>query len=124
MGDASQQSFSRVGVTRGPLAVILLSIITLGIYGLYWQYATFKEMKAYARTGIGGGLGLLFAILLGVVNIFMMPAEVGNLYGQEGRPKPVTGLTGFWVLIPLVGGIIWVFKTQGRLNDFWRAHGG
>ncbi len=38
-----------------------------------------------------------------------------------GQVEPVTGLTGFWVLLPIVGGIIWVFKTQGRLNDYWQA---
>jgi len=108
---------------RNPWIVIILSIITIGIYALYWQFATFKEMKDYSGRGIGGGLGLLFAILLGVVNIFLMPSEVGNLYAADGKEKPVTGLTGFWALIPIVGGIIWVVKTQGRLNDYWVAHG-
>ena len=112
-----------IGKIRGPWVVIGLSIITFGIYALYWQYATFKEMKAYAGTGIGGGLGLLFAILLGIVNVFMMPAEVGNLYATEGRPAPVTGLTGFWVLLPIIGGFVWIIKTQGRLNEFWASHG-
>ncbi len=107
------------GKVRNPWAVIGLSIITLGIYALYWQYATFKEIKDYSGEGIGGGLGLLFAILLGVVNIFMMPAEVGNLYEASGQEKPVRGPTGFWVLIPIVGGIIWLVKTQGALNRFW-----
>jgi hypothetical protein len=103
--------------------VILLSIITLGIYALYWEYASFKELKVYSGEGIGGGLGLLFAILLGIVNAFMLPLEVGRLYAREGQPEPVTALTGFWVFLPIVGGIIWVVKTQGRLNDFWLAHG-
>jgi hypothetical protein len=112
-----------VGKIRSPVVVILLSVVTIGIYGLYWQYATFKEMKAYAGEGIGGGLGLLFAILLGVVNVFLMPHEVGNLYVKEGKEAPVTALTGFWVLIPIVGGIIWVVKVQGRLNQVWEEHG-
>jgi|HubBroStandDraft_6_1064221.scaffolds.fasta_scaffold24401_2 uncharacterized protein YqhQ len=112
-----------VGKIRSPVVVILLSLVTIGIYGLYWQYATFKEMKAYAGEGIGGGLGLLFAILLGVVNVFLMPHEVGNLYVKEGKEAPVTALTGFWVLIPIVGGIIWVVKVQGRLNQVWEEHG-
>jgi hypothetical protein len=112
-----------VGTVRNPVAVILLSIITLGIYSLYWQYASFKEMKEYADEGIGGGLGLLFAILLGIVNIFLLPAEIGALYARESREKPISGLTGFWVLIPFVGWIIWVFKTQGHLNRYWESHG-
>ncbi len=112
------------GRIRNPWVVIGLSIVTFGIYSLYWQYATFKEMKVFSGRGIGGGLALLFAILLGIVNIFMMPAEVGDLYATDGREPPVSGLTGFWILLPLVGAFIWIIKTQGRLNDFWEAHGG
>jgi hypothetical protein len=112
-----------VGTIRSPLAVILLSIITIGIYALYWQYASFKELKAYSGEGIGGGLGLLFAFLLSIVNAFLLPAEVGKLYARTGQAEPVTGLTGFWVFLPIVGGIIWVLKTQGRLNDYWLAKG-
>ena len=41
-----------------------------------------------------------------------------------GLEKPVTGLTGFWVLIPLVGWIIWVVKVQNAMNDRWEASGG
>jgi hypothetical protein len=112
-----------VGKVRSPLTVILLSLVTLGIYSLYWQYASFKEIKEYSGEGIGGGLGLLFAILLGIVNVFLLPHEIGNLYVREGKEAPVSALTGFWVLIPIVGGIIWIVKTQSRLNDFWEAHG-
>jgi hypothetical protein len=112
-----------VGKVRSPWVVIILSIITIGIYGLYWQFATFKEMKDYSGRGIGGGLGLLFAILISIVNVFVMPSEVGNLYAADGKEKPISGLTGFWVLIPLVGGIIWVVKIQGRLNEYWVSHG-
>jgi hypothetical protein len=118
-----QQATGAVGMVRKPIVVLLLSIVTLGIYGLYWQYATFKELKDYSGEGIGGGLGLLFAILLGIVNVFMMPHEIGQLYGREGQEEPVRAVTGFWVFLPIVGGIIWLFKVQGRLNDFWIAHG-
>ena len=125
MGDdmAMQPATGTPGMVRQPVVVILLSIITLGIYALYWQYATFKEMKDYSGEGIGGGLGLVFAILIGIINAFMLPLEVGKLYAREGKPEPVTALTGFWVFLPLIGGIIWVVKVQSRLNEFWIAHG-
>ena len=84
--------------------MILLSIITLGIYSLYWQYASFKEMKMYSGQGIGGVLGLVLAILIGIVNVFVLPAEVGGLYTRAGKQAPISGLTGFWVLIPIIGG--------------------
>jgi hypothetical protein len=104
--------------------VILLSIVTLGIYGLYWQYSTYKEMKDHTGQGIGGGVGLLLAILLGIVNIFLMPSEVGNMYAAEGQVKPISGASGFWVFLPIVGSFVWTFKVQGNLNRYWTAHGG
>ena len=114
---------SALGKVRSPAVVILLSLITLGIYGLYWQFATFRDMKEHAGEGIGGGLGLLFAILLGIVNIFLMPAEVGQLYAGQGRDRPVSGLTGFWILLPFIGWIVWAVKTQGHLNRYWELQG-
>jgi hypothetical protein len=112
-----------LGKIRSPWIVILLSIVTLGIYGIYWQYAMFKEMKDYSGQGIGGVLGLVLAILLSIVNIFVMPSEVGSLYAAEGKPKPVQGVTGFWILLPIVGYFVWFFKVQGHLNKFWTSHG-
>jgi hypothetical protein len=110
-----------VGKIRSPWAIIGLSIITLGIYGLYWQYATFKEMKDHSGNGIGGGLGLVLAIFIGFVNLFIMPSEIANLYKARGQEAPVSAATGCWIFLPIIGGFIWLFKVQGRLNDFWEA---
>jgi Domain of unknown function (DUF4234) len=112
-----------LGKVRSPAGVIVLFFVTLGISSLVWQFKTFKEMKAYSGAGVGGGIGLLIAIVFGIVAWFLLPSEVGNLNAAEGRPKPVTGATGFWVLLPLIGGIVWLVKTQGALNEFWRFHG-
>ncbi len=112
-----------VGKVRNPWLVILFSLITLGIYAWYWQYEVFREMKENSGVGIGGVLGLVFAILISIVNVFVMPSEVGNLYALDGQEKPCSALTGFWVLIPLAGWIIWVIKAQGHLNRYWEAHG-
>jgi hypothetical protein len=109
---------------RKPLTVVLLSIVTLGIYGLWWYYRNFEDMKQYSGEGVGGLLGLLLAIFCGIIAVFLLPAEVGNLYGREGQEKPCNALTAFWNLVPLAGWIIWVYKVQNRLNDFWSAKGG
>jgi hypothetical protein len=105
------------------LAVILLSIITIGIYGLYWFYKTFQELKDHTGQGVGGGVGLILAILLGVVDWFLLPHEVSRLYESSGRRSPVAALTGLWNLIPLIGSIIWLVKVQGSLNAYWRSSG-
>ena len=115
-------AIGQVGVNRAPVSVILLTIITLGIYGLYWQYSVFKELKEYSGEGIGGGLALLFAFLIGIVNIFLLPMEIGNMYARDGQEQPVSAVTGFWILLPLVGWFIWLVKVQSRMNEFWDAH--
>ena len=112
-----------LGKPRGWVVVLLLTLVTLGIYGLVWQYKTFQEMKDYSGNGIGGVVGLILAIFLGFVNWFLMPAEVGNLYAGEGQEKPVSGIYGLWNLLPLVGTFIWLAKTQNALSRFWEAHG-
>jgi hypothetical protein len=97
--------------------VILWSILTLGIYLLYWIYITFAEVRAHRGKGTSGIVGLLLALI--PVSIFLLPSHVGDMYAEAGKTKPITGMTGLWALIPLIGGIVWLFKVQGRLNEFW-----
>ena len=112
-----------VGKVRNPWAVIGLSIITLGIYYLYWTYSVFQETKDHSGDGVGGVIGLVIALVVGVVNLFLLPAEIGNMYAKAGQPKPVTGLTGLFNLIPIIGTIIWFIKVQGALNERWLIAG-
>ena len=51
-----------VGRHRNPLTVVLLSIVTLGIYLLYWIYITFAEVRAHRGKGTSGIVGLLLAL--------------------------------------------------------------
>lgn len=110
-----------VGKVRNPWAVIGLSLITLGIYFLYWTYQVFREMKEHTYQGVGGPIGLVIGIFVGIVNSFLIPSEIGNMYARAGQAKPVSGVTGFWTFIPLVGFIIWIIKVQGALNRRWET---
>ena len=80
--------------------VAVLTIITFGIYGLYWQYAKLVEMNDYSGQGIGGVVGLLLAIFISIVNIFLLPAEIGNLYFREAKARPVKRGNGILDLPP------------------------
>ena len=111
-----------LGQPRGIAFVIIISIITLGIYHLYWTYKTFDEMKQRTGEGLGGVLGLVIGILLSIVNAFVIPSEVGHMYRGDGEDAPLTGWSGLWVLIPLLGWFIWVVKVQGALNRYWNGH--
>ena len=101
------------------LAVAIFSIITIGIYYLYWTYQVFRELKEHTGQGIGPIIGLVIGIVINPVNWFVLPSEIGNMYAAAGKEKPVSGVTGFWNLIPLVGFFIWVWKVQTALNRAW-----
>jgi hypothetical protein len=112
-----------LGQIRSTGMSIVFAIITLGIYELVWFYKTANERKLYSGDGLGGGLSLLIAFVVSPVMLFLAPAEIGTLQAKYGQPKTVSGPTGFWVLIPLVGSIIWFVKVNGAINDFWRSQG-
>ena len=124
--DAATTGWGPKGKVRSSAAVIIFSIITLGIYYIVWLYKVFKENKEYSGSGLGGGGALVLAILgwitgglLWIVFWFVMPSELGLIYERAGRAKPVRGVTGFWNLIPLIGFIIWVVKVQGAMNRLY-----
>ena len=102
---------------------ILLAIITIGIYTYVWVYKTQNEIKRYSGIGVGGVLGLVIYFVLSPATFFVVPSEVRQMYEANGRQSPVRGTTGFWVLLPLIGPIVWFVKVQGALNNFWASVG-
>ncbi|MCJ7439874.1 MAG: hypothetical protein MUP97_19215, partial [Acidimicrobiia bacterium] len=84
---------------------------------------SFDEMKDYSGEGLGGLVGLLLSIFCGIITMFVLPAEVGNLYERDGKDKPISGMTGFWNLLPIIGTLVWLWKVQGHLSDFWESKG-
>ncbi len=113
-----------LGQPRGILFAILMFIITLSFYSWYWAFKTFDEMQQHTGNGAGGLVGLLIQIVFSPINLFLAPSEVGKMYQGDGQEAPVTGWTGLWNLLPLVGGIIWFVKVQGALNRYWESKSG
>jgi hypothetical protein len=111
------------GTIRSTGTCILLTIVTLGFYTWYWYYKTHEELKQHSGAGLGGAVALILAIFVGFVMPFITASEVGGLYERRGQEKPVSGMTGLWILLPLIGAIVWFVKTNGALNDYWRSVG-
>jgi hypothetical protein len=114
---------STLGKIRPTGSAILLYIVTFGIYGLYYTYKSFDELKRNTGEGLGGPLGLIIALLVGIVTPFVLAAEVGKAHARRGAAAPVSGKTGLWILLPLVGPIVWFVKVNGALNAYWRSQG-
>jgi hypothetical protein len=120
---AATPSAKAIGQPRGVAFVIIVGLLTLGLYFIYWAYKTGEELKQYSGEGLGGILWLVIWLVAGIVMIFVAPSEVGKLYSREGQTPPVTGKTGFWMFLPLVGYVVWIVKVQGALNRFWASKG-
>ena len=111
------------GVFYGTGLVILLTILTLGIWGIFWTYRTSEDLRKYNGDGLGGVLGVVIYLLLSVVLMFTIPNEIKNMYERDGRQSPITALWGLWFLLPLIGHIVWYVRVQRALNDFWLNKG-
>lgn len=119
--ETSASNTGPLGQPRGIGFAILMTIITLGIYSLYWVFKTQDEVKNHSGQGVGGVLGLVIYILVSIVTWFLIPSEVGKMYQQDGRTAPFTGWTGLWLLLPIVGAFVWFIKIQGALNRYWES---
>lgn len=124
--ESARPAIRPLGKVRSPVTVILLSIVTLGIYSIIYQYSIFDELKNWRGQGWSGGLYLLFTFLFPIPLIaipWLVPAYVGRMYAEDNREKPITGNAGFWFLLPILGGVVWLFKVQNNLNSFWESKG-
>lgn len=99
---------------------ILVSIVTLGFYGVYWAYTSHEEVKQYSGEGVGGALGALIYFVAGIITLFLLPIEIKKMYEKDGQQSPVSAATAFWILL---FGIPWYVKCQAALNDFWASKG-
>jgi hypothetical protein len=121
--DAVRQTPYAIGRVRPTGTCILLVVVTLGIYSLFWYYGTHSEMQRHRGSGLGGGVALVLGFFVPFVLAFMTPSEVGSLYAARGQKQPVSAATGFWILLPFIGGLIWFVKTNGAINNYWRSLG-
>ena len=124
-----------VGLTEGPIGetrsiglAIMWFILTWGAYGIYWVGNTMEELKRYTTSGLGGVASVIIFVVLWPVGPFIIafvtPAEIGAMYARDGYERPVSGMTGFWTLIPIAGNVVWFVKVQRALNRYWVSKGG
>lgn len=111
------------GAHYSPGLVILLMIVTFGIWGFFWTYRTGEDLRRYNGTGLGGGISLVLYVFISIVLMFTIPNEIEQMYRRDGRASPVSAVWGLWFLLPLIGNIVWYLKVQRALNDFWVSKG-
>jgi hypothetical protein len=118
------------GKRRSAGLVILLSIVTCGIWTIVWSYQNGDELKRWSGKGLGG-VGYLLLMLSqlivplvgGVITMFLLAGEVEQRYRDDGREPPITAIWGLWFLLPIIGNFVWYLRIQSAINDYWTAHG-
>lgn len=111
------------GKPRSTGLVILITIVTCGIWTVVWSYQNGEELKAHNRTGLGGVAYLIITFLFAPITMFLIADEIDKMYQAAGKQSPVSALTGLWVLLPIIGNIVWYVKVQGALNKHWGSLG-
>ena len=112
-----------LGKPRSRGLVILLAIVTLGIWTVVWSYQNGEELKQRTGQGLGGVAYLFITLLISPATMFLMAGEVEQLYRREGKEPPITTMWGLWFLLPLIGNLIWYFRIQAALNNYWISKG-
>jgi hypothetical protein len=118
---------------RSVVWVIVLELITLGIYGFFWWYFIHRELRDYGRAkgtnelGTSPGTSLL-AITLGL--LIIVPALVSIFNGFK-RVQAAQRLTGIEPINGWIGLILFIVfypalmgYMQSGLNPVWRAQAG
>ena len=115
---------------RGPIAVAILSVITFGIYIVYWWYSVNRELADYGRARNTNELGdnptmSTLAVFPGVlavipalwtgVTTFQRVQAAQRIHGKT----PINGWLGlilYLVIFPALVGYM-----QSGLNSAWQA---
>jgi hypothetical protein len=115
------------GKTRNPWGVWLLSLVTLGIYGIVWYYKVNRETRDYdARVVVNPGMAVV-AIVFGW--IIIIPPFV-SIYNTGRRIAQAQEAAGAQVTcVPIIGLLLtflWSTQTvyyQSQINKVWDRHG-
>ena len=114
--------------TRSPLAVFLLSLVTLGIYYCVWYYKINRELRDAGRIDVSPVVALL-AVSLGWIVIvppfvswyrtFERIVAAQRTAGTNGEANPILGFILYVIAVFMLP--VEVIYAQDELNKMWRA---
>ncbi|MFA5077238.1 MAG: DUF4234 domain-containing protein [Candidatus Micrarchaeia archaeon] len=114
---------------RSFLFILLVTIVTCGLYWIYWYYKTNAEMKDCLKVNCSPG-GRLAALVFGFALLGLPTIYVYYLWlrdvNDEAKKAGLGGLSPvlnvILLFIPL-GTLYTTYKVQATLNDIWDAAG-
>jgi len=114
-----------IGEKRDPMMVVLYTLLTCGIYGLFWWYQTITEIKnALGREDINPAMEIVLAIvtcgIYGFYLYYKYPQLMLEMQDRAGRPR--NDISMMSLLLAIFGlAIISIPIMQSELNNIWDA---
>ncbi|HEY3329231.1 MAG TPA: DUF4234 domain-containing protein [Capsulimonadaceae bacterium] len=115
------------GIYREPGVVLLLSLVTCGIYYLYWIYVASAEINAYLGER---DTDPLVEVLLALLTCYLYTTYWDYKVGRKiARMQELAGVTVvdnsiLYLILNIVGlGFLPHMIQQGHLNEIWAQPG-
>lgn len=111
------------GITRSIAGLIILSILTCGIYHLYWMYVTTNEINEYlSQEDTSGGMVLVFSfITCGIYTIYWYYSMGKKIQAVQCKTLGIGNDDSLLYLLLCVFGLSIVSSAiiQSNLNNAW-----
>jgi hypothetical protein len=134
VGDAARET-TVDGATvkiRDPWRVGILTLVTLGIYGIVWFYMVNAELSQWAKARNASGVAanpivVTIGYLIPIVNIAVWLWTLQRIRRAQavtaGQPALTWGATiaaAIVGLVPLAGVVVWHEYVQHHINLVWQ----
>jgi len=134
-GAAQAAGVERYSRGQLPAHLVLLSVLTLGVYEFYWFYRNWRDLRDHAGLDVNPALRTI-ALLVPFVNIFFvyqqlrLIREIAETAGEEVFYAPgiltlvfftvaaLSNLTMIWAISLLT--VFPLVPVQATLNRYWR----
>ena len=120
---ASESSAAGVkGAPMSPVLVLVLTIVTCGIYGIIWMFTKAAEMGAYLGQEVVSTSLLVVGICcapLNIYNIYLMAKALPQM--QERAGLPTKDDTTLILILAIFVFPVAVMVVQTEMNKVWET---
>lgn len=112
---------------RNVVAYVILTIVTCGIFGIYWMIVLNNDsLEAAGEIGTSGGMVLLLSVvtcgIYGIYWAYQLGQRIDRINSRSGRYTDNSGL--LYLLLDLFGLTIVTFAVaQNELNRYYASFG-
>ena len=115
------------GTVRSPIMVIVYSMLTCNIYGIWWFYTILTELKNYTQDEeINPTTQIILMLVLSCIWMFILPYKIGKwiVKAQKLAGLPEEDKSTTWLILSLLCLNVFVtYMIQSELNKIWEAGG-